>query len=181
MHIVSIAIAASAASTVLVAAFAAALVAAFVTAFLTAFVTSRRSAVSQTKSSRKLVATCATIACAAVTAASIFSDTAFAQDAQAASSTQTAPAAQAAQPASHPTRASLRHANHKLEREVRVALTRAKIDTTDILIRAKGGKVALIGAVPDQNMIQPASEIAGKVAGVTAVQNLLILRPESDD
>jgi osmotically-inducible protein OsmY len=138
--------------------------------------------VSQTKSSRKLVATCATIACAAaVAAASIVSDTALAQDAQAASSTQAAPAAQAEQPASHPSRASLRHANHKLEREVRIALTHAKIDTTDILIRAKGSKVALIGAVPDQNMIQSASDIAGKVTGVTAVQNLLILRPESDD
>jgi hyperosmotically inducible periplasmic protein len=128
--------------------------------------------VSQMKSSRKIAATCATFACAAVAAASMFSNAALAQDAQPASATQ---------PASHPTRASLRHANHKLEREVRVALTHAKIDTTDILIRAKGSKVALIGAVPDQNMIESASEIAGKVAGVTAVQNLLVLRPESDD
>jgi hyperosmotically inducible periplasmic protein len=129
--------------------------------------------VSQMKSSRKLVSTCTTIACtAAIATASMFSNAAFAQDAQAASATQ---------PASHPTRSSARHANHKLEREVRVALTHAKIDTTDILIRAKGSKVALIGAVPDQNMIPSASEVAGKVAGVTAVQNLLILRPESDD
>jgi hyperosmotically inducible protein len=138
--------------------------------------------VSQTKSSRKRVATCMTIACAAAVAAtSIWSNAAFAQDAQAASETQTAPAAEAPPPASHPTRASLRHANHKLERDVRVALTHAKIDTTDILIRAKGSKVALIGAVPDQSMIASATEIAGKVAGVTSVQNLLILRPESDD
>ena len=137
---------------------------------------------SQMKSSRKLVATCATIACvAAIAAASMFSEAAFAQDAQAASDTQAAPAAQAAQPASHPTRKTLRHANHKLERDVRVALTHAKIDTTDILIRAKGSKVALIGAVPEQSMIPSATEIAGKVAGVTSVQNLLILRPESDD
>jgi hyperosmotically inducible protein len=131
--------------------------------------------VRQMKSSRKLVRTRATITCAAaIAAASIFSHAAFAQDAQTSSATQTTPA-------SHATRASLRHANHKLERDVRVALAHAKIDTTDILIRAKGSKVALIGAVPDQNMIASAAGITGKVAGVTSVQNLLIVRPESDD
>jgi osmotically-inducible protein OsmY len=128
------------------------------------------------KSSRKLVSTRATIICAAAIAtASLFGHAAFAQDAQTSSATQTTT------PATHATHASLRHANHKLERDVRVALAHAKIDTTDILIRAKCSKVALIGAVPDQNMIASAAGITGKVAGVTSVQNLLIVRPESDD
>jgi hyperosmotically inducible periplasmic protein len=139
--------------------------------------------VSQMKPNRKLVATRATIAYVAAAAAlctfSAFSGAAFAQDDQ---NAQPAPSTQAApEPAPHPTRAGARKANHQLEHQVRIALSHAKIDTTDILIRAKGSKVALIGAVPEQNMIPQASDVAGKVQGVTGVQNLLILRPESDD
>ncbi|HEY3595966.1 MAG TPA: BON domain-containing protein [Paraburkholderia sp.] len=75
-----------------------------------------------------------------------------------------------------PTHASARKANHKLEHNVRVALTRAKVQAGDIRIVARGGKVTLDGTVPDQNMIRLAASSAGGVAGVTSVQNLLTMR-----
>ncbi|MFC0400829.1 BON domain-containing protein [Paraburkholderia rhizosphaerae] len=84
--------------------------------------------------------------------------------------------AQSAQTTEQPTRASIRKANHRLEHNVRTALLRAKIDNADIRVVARGGKVTLDGTVSDQSMVQPAGEIAGKVPGVTSVQNLLTMR-----
>jgi osmotically-inducible protein OsmY len=84
--------------------------------------------------------------------------------------------AQSAQTDAQPTRASIRKANHRLEHNVRVAITRAKIPAADIRIVARSGKVTLDGTVPSDDMVQPAGEAAGKVAGVTSVQNLLTMR-----
>jgi hyperosmotically inducible periplasmic protein len=84
--------------------------------------------------------------------------------------------AQSTPSAEQPTRASIRKANHKLEHNVRVAISRAKIPDADIRIVARSGKVTLDGTVPDESMVQPAGEAAGKVSGVTSVQNLLTMR-----
>jgi hyperosmotically inducible periplasmic protein len=121
--------------------------------------------VGQMQSTRKLVATFATIACLSA-AASLFSDAAFAQSTQ---------------PVQSAARASMRHANDRLEHEVRLQLAYAKVDTTDVLVRAKGGKVALIGDVPEQSMISAAGEAAGKLAGVSSVDNRLVLRTIEDE
>jgi hyperosmotically inducible protein len=122
------------------------------------------------------VASYATIAWVAV-AASMFNDIVFAQDNP---PTQESAQGQDQGPTQGSTRASMRRANHKLEHNVRVALSHAKVDTTDIMIRAKGGKVSLIGYVPDERMIAPAGAAAGKVTGVSAVDNRVILRPEGN-
>ncbi|CAB3759938.1 BON domain-containing protein [Paraburkholderia humisilvae] len=94
----------------------------------------------------------------------------------AASVVSAAAIAQSTQSTEHPTRASIRKANHRLEHNVRIALTHAKIPDADIRIVARSGKVTLDGTVPDQDMVQPAGEAAGTVAGVTSVQNLLTMR-----
>ena len=109
---------------------------------------------------QKLFASRTLAACVAV-AASVISVAAFAQSVQ---------------PAEQPTRASIRKANHRLENNVRVAITRAKIPAADIRVVARGGKVTLDGTVPDEAMVQPAATAAGTVAGVTSVQNLLTMR-----
>ncbi len=111
---------------------------------------------------QQVFASRALVLCVAV-AASVVSAAAFAQSTP--SSEQ-------------PTRSSIRKANHKLENTVRMALTRAKVDATDVRIVARGGKVTLDGTVPDQNMIQVAGSSAGTVDGVTSVQNLLTMREE---
>jgi hyperosmotically inducible periplasmic protein len=74
--------------------------------------------------------------------------------------------------------AGSRHANHQLERNVRRAIFRARVDTSDISILARNGKVTLIGGVPDQGMVQAAGNAAVQVAGVLSVDNELIRRPE---
>jgi osmotically-inducible protein OsmY len=109
---------------------------------------------------QKLFATRTLAACVAV-AASFVSVAALAQSTQA---------------NEQPTRASIRKANHRLEHNVRTAITRAKIPGADIRIVARGGKVTLDGTVPDQAMVEPAGTAAGTVAGVTSVQNLLTMR-----
>jgi hyperosmotically inducible periplasmic protein len=109
---------------------------------------------------RRLVASYSLTACA-VFAVSTVSVAAFAQSTQ---------------PTEHSTRASIRKANHHLEHDVRVALNHAKIESTDIRIVARSGKVTLDGTVPDENMVQPAGTAAGSVAGVTSVQNQLTMR-----
>ncbi|GAB2921489.1 hypothetical protein GCM10027093_70450 [Paraburkholderia jirisanensis] len=84
--------------------------------------------------------------------------------------------AQTTQPTEHATRASIRKANHRLEHDVRVALNHAKIETADVRIVARTGKVTLDGTVPDNSMVQTAGTTAGTVAGVTSVQNQLTMR-----
>jgi hyperosmotically inducible protein len=75
-------------------------------------------------------------------------------------------------------RAASRHVNHQLEKAVRRAIYRAKVDTSDISILAKNGEVTLIGGVPDQGMIEAARNATVQVAGVLSVDNELIRRPE---
>jgi len=76
------------------------------------------------------------------------------------------------------THADSRHANHQLEKEVRRAIYRAKVDTSDISILAKNGNVTLIGGVPYQGMIEAARNATLQVVGVLSVDNELIRRPE---
>jgi osmotically-inducible protein OsmY len=120
----------------------------------------------------KKAASFATVKCVAI-AASMFSEIVYAQDN---SSWQGG-----GQPSTHAsTRASKRRADHKLEHRVHAELNQAKVETIDILARAEGGKVYLIGDVPDSKMIALAGTAAGQVAGITAVDNRLILRPEEN-
>jgi hyperosmotically inducible periplasmic protein len=118
----------------------------------------------------KTAAIGAALACLAMTAVG-FSSAAFAQNTDGASSTSGT---------TQPTRRQVWHADHKLEHNVRVALDHAKVNTTDIRIRAKGSKIALDGTVPDQNMIATAGAVAGKVQGVSAVENLVTFREEGN-
>jgi hyperosmotically inducible periplasmic protein len=94
----------------------------------------------------------------------------------AASAVSVATYAQTTQPTEHATRASVRKANHRLEHDVRVALNHAKIDTADVRIVARSGKVTLDGTVPEDGMVQTAGTTAGAVAGVTSVSNQLTMR-----
>ncbi|WP_175691645.1 BON domain-containing protein [Burkholderia anthina] len=65
-----------------------------------------------------------------------------------------------------------RAANRKLVRAVSQALARAKgLDSTRLLVRAKGGDVTLLGSVPDTRQIQIAIDVAQQVDGVRSVQN----------
>ncbi|WP_112175276.1 BON domain-containing protein [Paraburkholderia unamae] len=71
-----------------------------------------------------------------------------------------------------------RKANRKLGADVRRALERAGIDASSVVVQANAGAVTLIGAVPDTTQIARAESIARGVAGVTAVNNKLTIRPE---
>jgi hyperosmotically inducible periplasmic protein len=73
-----------------------------------------------------------------------------------------------------------RHADHRLERKVRQALYRGKVDVTHVSILARNGRVTLIGGVPAQAMIQAAATIATNVPGVRSVDSELIRRPEQN-
>ncbi|PZW90580.1 BON domain-containing protein [Burkholderia sp. 28_3] len=73
----------------------------------------------------------------------------------------------------HATRAAERKANHLLERQVRDALVKGKIDTVDVRVIAKHGEVGLAGEVARQEDIENAATIAGQVPGVTSVKNYL--------
>ncbi|SOE83658.1 BON domain-containing protein [Burkholderia sp. YR290] len=70
-----------------------------------------------------------------------------------------------------------RKQNHQLEGKVRHALTATKhLDSSGIVILARGGKVTLEGDAPDDQQIQMAAATAAKVAGVTGVTNNLHIR-----
>jgi hyperosmotically inducible protein len=73
-----------------------------------------------------------------------------------------------------------RHVDHRLERQVRQALYRGKVDVTHVSILARNGRVTLIGGVPAQAMIQAAATIATNVPGVRSVDSELIRRPEQN-
>jgi hyperosmotically inducible periplasmic protein len=75
----------------------------------------------------------------------------------------------------HEMHAATRKANHKLEREVRSALSKNQVDVADIQIVAKNGKVILEGGVPDASQIQLAETAAENVQGVASVDNHLKL------
>jgi osmotically-inducible protein OsmY len=74
--------------------------------------------------------------------------------------------------AAAPTKKVIRKQNHQLEIKVRHALTATKhLDSSDIVILARGGEVTLLGEVPDASQITVAGSVAGKVPGVTGVTN----------
>jgi osmotically-inducible protein OsmY len=75
----------------------------------------------------------------------------------------------------HMTRAAVRSANHRLERSVRKALDGAKLDTSDVRVVARDGKVSLDGTTPDARQIELASSVARGVQGVSSVNNMLSL------
>jgi hyperosmotically inducible protein len=68
----------------------------------------------------------------------------------------------------------IRRANRLLERKVRTALTKAKIDARALTVLAKGGAVTLLGGAPDSTQIQRAGDVAKQVPGVTSVDNRLV-------
>jgi osmotically-inducible protein OsmY len=70
-----------------------------------------------------------------------------------------------------------RKQNHQLEGKVRHALTSTQhLDSSGILILARGGKVTLEGDAPDDKQIQVGATTAAKVSGVTGVTNNLHIR-----
>jgi hyperosmotically inducible periplasmic protein len=74
-----------------------------------------------------------------------------------------------------PTHKQKWHADHKLEGQVRHALTTHKIESSDIRIVARGGTVTLDGTVQDQSQIAQATTVAQGVTGVKAVKNNLTM------
>jgi hyperosmotically inducible periplasmic protein len=70
-------------------------------------------------------------------------------------------------------KATIRKANARLEHSVRGALYKGKVDSANVRIVAKGGKVSLSGTVPDAGQVGSAGTIAAGVDGVSGVNNLL--------
>lgn len=79
----------------------------------------------------------------------------------------------ASAPMAKPTHKQKWHADHKLEGQVRHALTTHKIESSDIRIVARGGVVTLDGTVQDQSQIAQATTVAQSVTGVKSVKNNL--------
>ncbi|MFC0397869.1 BON domain-containing protein [Paraburkholderia rhizosphaerae] len=67
------------------------------------------------------------------------------------------------------------HADHKLEAQVRHALTTHKVESSDIRIVARHGVVTLDGTVEDASLIPVATSAAQGVAGVKSVKNNLTM------
>jgi osmotically-inducible protein OsmY len=79
------------------------------------------------------------------------------------------------------TKKAVRKQNHQLESKVRHALTKTKqLDSSNITILARSGKVTLEGDAPDDQQIQLAGTAAAGVAGVTGVTNNLRVREVGD-
>jgi hypothetical protein len=75
------------------------------------------------------------------------------------------------------TKRAVRKQNHQLEWKVRHALTKTKqLDSSNITILARSGKITLEGDAPDEQQIQLAGTAAAGVAGVTGVTNNLRVR-----
>jgi osmotically-inducible protein OsmY len=71
----------------------------------------------------------------------------------------------------------VRKQNHQLEQKVRHALTATRrLDSSSIVIIARGGAVTLDGDAPDDEQIQLAADTTSKVGGVTTVTNNLHVR-----
>ncbi|CAB3760241.1 BON domain-containing protein [Paraburkholderia humisilvae] len=81
--------------------------------------------------------------------------------------------AAASAPAAKPTHEQKWHADHKLEAQVRHALTTHKVESSDIRVVARHGVVTLDGTVEDESMIPVATTAAQSVAGVKSVKNNL--------
>jgi hyperosmotically inducible protein len=94
-------------------------------------------------------------------------------NAYAQSSDAAASGAMSAAPSAKSTKAS----NRALQRAVRKTLSRTKgVDVANIIVRARGGAVTLEGSVPDQSQVDPATQAAQSVPGVTSVKNDLTIR-----
>jgi len=72
------------------------------------------------------------------------------------------------------TRKEYRRANRALEKRVRTALIKAKIDPVGVTVLSKGGAVTLVGSVPETAQVDRAGSVAKNVSGVTSVDNRLI-------
>jgi hyperosmotically inducible periplasmic protein len=79
----------------------------------------------------------------------------------------------ASAPAAKPGKRAKWKADHKLEGQVRHALTTHKVESSDIRVVARSGKVTLDGTVEDESMIPVATTAAQSVEGVTSVKNNL--------
>ena len=77
-----------------------------------------------------------------------------------------------------PTAKQTRAANRALSRKVRAALAKTKgLSVSNITVRARSGDVTLQGSVPQQEMVDLATQTAQGVAGVKSVKNALTIRP----
>jgi hyperosmotically inducible periplasmic protein len=74
------------------------------------------------------------------------------------------------------TRAQARKANHQLESAVRKQLTSQHIDSANVNIVARSGKVFLEGTVAQQEQIALVGNAAQGVPGVKAVKNSLTVQ-----
>jgi hyperosmotically inducible protein len=79
--------------------------------------------------------------------------------------------AQTTDESTHASKKAQRSANWKLEHTVRTALSKQKVDTSGIRIRARSGAVTLSGTVSDETQISLASNVAQGIPGVKSVQN----------
>jgi hyperosmotically inducible periplasmic protein len=79
----------------------------------------------------------------------------------------------ASAPMAKPTHKQKWHADHKLEGQVRHALTTHKIESSDIRVVARAGVVTLDGTVQDESQIAEATTVAQSVSGVKSVKNNL--------
>jgi hyperosmotically inducible protein len=94
-------------------------------------------------------------------------------NAYAQSSDAAASGAMSAAPSAKSTKAS----NRALQRAVRKTLSRTKgVDVANITVHARSGAVILEGSVPDQSQVDPATQAAQSVPGVTSVKNDLTIR-----
>ncbi|MFP6562050.1 BON domain-containing protein [Paraburkholderia sp. B3] len=76
-----------------------------------------------------------------------------------------------------PSAKQIRKANHLLEKQIRRALVHVKgLDSTNVVVVARGGVVTLGGSVPDASQIPLAMSGAQRVSGVTEVRNSLQVR-----
>jgi hyperosmotically inducible periplasmic protein len=69
-----------------------------------------------------------------------------------------------------------RQANRALVKKVRAALKQAKVDETEIEIKAHGSAVSLSGSVADASQSQAAEQAAKSVEGVSSVKNELSVK-----
>jgi hyperosmotically inducible protein len=74
------------------------------------------------------------------------------------------------------TRTQARKANHQLESAVRKQLTSQHIDSANVNIVARSGKVFLEGTVAQQEQIELAGSAAQGVPGVKGVKNSLTVQ-----
>jgi hyperosmotically inducible periplasmic protein len=109
------------------------------------------------------------LTCAALIA--LGTTSAFAQGSEAAASATQASAG------TTPSAKQIRKANHLLEKQVRRELVHVKgLDSSNVVVVARGSVVTLGGSVPDASQMPLAVSGAQRVSGVTEVRNSLQVR-----